>query len=292
MKNRWIIITCLLLFVTMTIACNNNTEKPIEDICEAYDLVGYNELVYSDKNNPVFKYYLNYSLNSDGNLVTKEILVLTTYRSKTINEVDTNLQVDTLYSDCIKESYSIPTDSNGAYVSSASSKLLKSGMITHSLITKFFLSRTYEYIDENGELKTETIKLSEELLTLKEEDLSSDILNKVLENAGIFDVFIVSAVKDEEKNSTSFGLSFTISSSVIEKYHLDIQMFVESGEAVYPLIGIYNLSNSTRSSYLERGSVFPSSYDVEYVYVKIKFIDGSGNSYTLLYKDEIQNILR
>ena len=263
----------------------------------------YEEMQYSEELNTFIKYYSNYSVNDEDELIKKDTFILCFYGTdnNTNQNIVANSSALTVSGD-IKhydtKKYESQSKTGTTYVLTS-----KTG---EEEIDKFFVSGNFKSQNNEADERT-AFKFAEEVLKLSKNDKQSERKNEivfekfnfntvedgkdVVKESRIFDAFAVRVAKTSDEKILNFSVNYTISSNASSKYHFDMQMYIETEDEVLPLIGYYNLSNRTLKSYSHSNITVPASLNAEYVYVKVKFIDANEDVHTLLYKEKISNLL-
>jgi len=267
----------------------------------------YEEMSYSEDINMFYKIYSNYTLKSSlsdddkenfnpkEHLDKADTLLLNYYGVNNKKSVYVKANASALYDDETMKYYTTK-------IASTSTKTgvfyLNSGTKQSNYPTDLFCDVDYNV---EGEVKNYNLKFSKKLLTLSKNDFKESYVDNI-KNAAykneqetiirIFSNFRVTLEAPETSDSdvNKIKLAFTLTSDAAKKYILDMQLFaVDSDDNVYNLIGFYNMSNNTLTTYSQSINLY-KGIDVKDVYVKVNYVDSTGNMNNLLYKQEFKNL--
>lgn len=115
-------------------------------------------------------------------------------------------------------------------------------------------------------------------------------------NLSVEDFFTVLLTVNKDESSTTDRYTTRININIPDKtkrFHVDMQSWLvdESGENVYPYIGVYGYS-SYSTNYSSIGSQpIDSRLNAKTLYVKAVYYDELDNVKTLLYKNDLENLV-
>ena len=305
MRNKYILMGILLFVVMFSVGCGaseGSEETPSGSNNEDYVFIPqYEEAGYSDELNVSVKVISNYS-EIAGELVKKDSMIMYTYAERSKKVAGLEGTILTLHEDG-KMYYSDKIPVYNGYIYSSSTYLVN-GRSFDSDIKTVFGNFQYQYL-EGSETKTRTIQFKENLISLTNRDLYSELVNDFQTETytylseetekvqNLFQSFavIVNNNGEEKKEPQEIRVIYSIPLVMEGKYHLDLQTFIVKDGKSYPLAGWYNISTSVLSGFTQKATV-PYNFEGDYIIVKANMTDPNGDKHTLLYKEFVENLLK
>ena len=247
------------------------------------------EALYADKYNMYFKMYSNFSY-SNNELSKKDTLVL---YFKPINSMLYQPEITKTYITIVTNNndllYYTPSTEIKGYISALTQRTIYPNTNISTGAKDIYFRIGYNLKDFTGDSPVVTqgiLNFKETLLTLSKSDKDIEFRDDFKTNSNIFKEFYVKVLDTTDSdnvNKRSIRSKITLDNSVINKYHLDIQLFGVKGSDVYQLGGYYNLS-CVATPTTEMSVNFPYDYDLDYIYAKAKYIDENGKDNYYLFK--------
>ena len=277
------LIILIAVGITFTIAAFALPQRSYKYVPES------EEQKYADKFNTYIKFYSNFTYSNE-TLSKKDTLVV---YYKPINSLMYQPEITKTYITIENNDgellYYTPSTELKGYISALVQRTIYPNTTIASGAKDIYFKIGYNLKDFTGDSPVVTqgvLDFKETLMTLSNADKKSDLVNEIKNASSIFSDFYVKVVDTEDSNGDakrSIKSKITLQSEVIEKYHLDVQIFGTKGSETYQLGGYYNLSCVTTPT-TELSITFPPDYDLDYIYAKVKYIDGNGNESYYLYK--------
>lgn len=255
----------------------------------------YDEVVYSDELNSAIKVYTTYTYSND--VLTKKYNVVTFYTSTNSSIYKIQIQ-KTQFVGLTKDNglvyYSPSTETSGEITST--SKTIKSSAtdVGDAGFEKLFCKIQYTLCDYQGASVVRTpnqiLEVGEDFISLSKKDLQKDNANTFVDYSSLFTSYAVTVTTSTSDSSLYvIKLQFTLTSSAVEKFHLDQQLYAVDTEGnMYDLVGYYGISCPTKS--YSHSTYISKSVDIEYIIAKGVYTDINGDQIDLYYKQPFTSL--
>ena len=284
-----VLIILIAIGITFVVAAFALPQRTYEYIPDS------EEMVYADKYNLYFKLYSNYTYSNE-ELSKKDTLVL---YYKPINASLYQPEITKTYITIVNNDnellYYTPSTEIKGYISALTQRTIYPNTTINSGAKDIYFKIGYNLKDFTGDTPTVTssvLNFKETIMTLSSSEKKKELIDEFSSNQNIFTDFyvkVVDTVDSSGADKRTIKSKITLNSDVIEKYHLDIQIFGVKGSNTYDLGGYYNLSNISTPT-TEMSITFPSDYDLDYIYAKAKFIDADGKESYFIYKQLFESL--
>lgn len=265
-----IVFAALVLVVGVILYSNRN-----------YDyLPEYEEITYSEDLNPAFIILSNYTIPDDEIVQSNRITLSLTKNKKndkTYEIPNSRYNVIGVTSDgyeYLSEYNREEMIQNYSHSHTFTSLTSNSKQIYNKLLVK----TVYEYKDSNNKVINKVQEFSQNLIKLQRTEIDSiEVKDEIKDNKDLISTFNIRNTKDSSSSVKKITLDLVLKdSSALDKYKIDFQLFgIGSDGRIYDLIGYYNLSTRTTTSYTKTVSI-PDTVVIDTYIAKMIYLDSEG----------------